>query len=365
VSFRKERAAVNQFYQELYVSVGITDVVLFGDRRSIHRPAIELARSQGIRVHVFEEGYFRPHWATLERDGVNAHSPLPRDPAWYLQAGQLLQQVEPAHPFSSQTRARATCVAGYYAACLLNPLLFSGYHSHIPIHPFAMAAGYLRRYAQMCRYEADSKATIAQLLASGSPFYLLPLQLNIDAQIRDHSDFEHMEEVMSYVVESFARHAPRDSRLVIKNHPLDMGLVPYRSILDRLERQFACSGRIEYLEDGDLNTLVTHARGTVTVNSTVGSVALKHHCPTIALNNPIYNLPGLTFQGELDQFWTAAEPPDPALFSSFEKVVIQTSQINGGFYCSDGSALAVENATKRLTSEQSPLQELASRVTNA
>ncbi|WP_458339329.1 capsular polysaccharide export protein, LipB/KpsS family, partial [Bordetella pertussis] len=35
---------------------------------------VALARASGVRVHVFEEGYFRPHWVTLERGGVNAHS---------------------------------------------------------------------------------------------------------------------------------------------------------------------------------------------------------------------------------------------------------------------------------------------------
>lgn len=362
LNFSKEFGVLEQFYGDLYASASITDIVLFGDRRPIHRPAIELARTQGIRVHVFEEGYFRPHWATLERDGVNAHSSLPRDPAWYLQAGQFLQQPNLAQPFSSQTNARATRVAAYYAANLLNPVIFPKYRTHVPIHPITMAFGYLRRYMQMQRYAVDSELVIAQLLASGSPFYLLPLQLNIDAQIRDHSDFEHMEDVMSYVIESFTRHAPRESRLVIKNHPLDMGLVPYRSLLGRLERQFDCVGRIHYLEEGNIVLLVQHARGTVTVNSTVGSVALKHNCPTIALNEPIYNLPGLTFQGKLDQFWTVAEPPDSELFRSFERVVIHTTQINGGFYCDDGITLAIENAVKRLASEQSPLEELAARV---
>jgi capsular polysaccharide export protein len=27
-------------------------------------------------VHVFEEGYLRPHWVTYERGGANGHSPL-------------------------------------------------------------------------------------------------------------------------------------------------------------------------------------------------------------------------------------------------------------------------------------------------
>ena len=57
---------------------GVSDVILFGDCRPYHRVAVDLARSRGIAVHVFEEGYFRPDWITLERDGTNGHSRLPR-----------------------------------------------------------------------------------------------------------------------------------------------------------------------------------------------------------------------------------------------------------------------------------------------
>ncbi|MEF8723684.1 MAG: hypothetical protein V5B30_14165 [Candidatus Accumulibacter delftensis] len=41
----------------------------------------------------------------------------------------------------------------------------------------------------------------------------------------------------------------------------------------------------------------------VTVNSTLGFLSLGMGCPTVTLSDPIYNLPGLTFQGPLDDFW--------------------------------------------------------------
>ena len=68
---------LESFYKRILHSLDITDLVLFGDCRPVHLPAIALARSAGIRVHVFEEGYFRPYWVTLERGGVNNHSQLP------------------------------------------------------------------------------------------------------------------------------------------------------------------------------------------------------------------------------------------------------------------------------------------------
>ncbi|MFT6785686.1 MAG: capsular polysaccharide export protein, partial [Dinoroseobacter sp.] len=54
----------------------ITDIVIYGDTRPVHARAIEIARAQGVMVHVFEEGYLRPHWVTYERGGSNGFSKL-------------------------------------------------------------------------------------------------------------------------------------------------------------------------------------------------------------------------------------------------------------------------------------------------
>src|SRR5262245_45984937 len=88
VPFRGRLDELPQFLNRVKGRHGITDQVLFGDCRPVHAPALDEKR--GIRTHVFEEGYFRPYWITLERDGVNAHSPLPRDPDWYRRVGSLL-----------------------------------------------------------------------------------------------------------------------------------------------------------------------------------------------------------------------------------------------------------------------------------
>jgi capsular polysaccharide export protein len=68
----------------------ITDLVLFGDCRVLHRIAIDIARERGIAIHVFEKGYERPGWIALERGGVNGYSPLLRDPKRLLAAANVL-----------------------------------------------------------------------------------------------------------------------------------------------------------------------------------------------------------------------------------------------------------------------------------
>ena len=55
-----------------------------------------------------------------------------------------------------------------------------------------------------------------------------------------------MNGVMEFVMESFAAHAADGARLVIKNHPLDAGLVNFRRVIAALEKRFALAGRIDY-----------------------------------------------------------------------------------------------------------------------
>ena len=361
-AFRGRLASLPDFLLEKIEQHGITDIVLFGDRRPIHLPAIALAKQHSIRAHVFEEGYFRPHWVTLERDGVNANSRLPRDPAWYREVGAALPDYGDGQAFAATFGSRARYDMIYHSFNFWNPLLFPRYRTHRPLISAIEYLGWGRRFSLLPLYESRDRRTIANLMggtgAFSKPFYLLPLQLDSDAQIRDHSPFNNMAEVIELVMNSFARYAARDARLVIKNHPLDTGFVNFRRLIDRLATQFDLPGRVDYLESGNLDILLSRARGLVTVNSTVGLSSLTFDCPTMTLSDPIYNLPGLTFAGHLDAFWQQGTPPDTALFRCFRNTVIHATQINGGFYSPAGIAMAVANSAAVLCGDRSPLESL-------
>lgn len=358
LNYRGRAEHLRDFLDAVYRRHGITDQVLFGDRRPVHRPAVAHGEACGVRTHVFEEGYFRPFWVTLEREGVNGHSLLPRDPDWFREVGKSLPEPREPVAFHSPFRVRAFHDVAYHLAGSLNPAFFPRYRTHAPVTAPAEYLGYLKRFSMLRLIRAREHGRVRALLESGRPYFVLPLQLNSDAQIRDHSRFEHMGEVIEYVLESFARHAPGEACMAIKNHPLDMGLMDYRRIVHHCERRLGLAGRTVYLEDGDLIALVRHARGVVTVNSTAGIVALEQGVATATLSDPIYNLPRLTFQGALDDFWRSPTPPDMALFGCFRRAVMQATQINGGFYCRTGMVLAAHNAGRVLTAQRSPLEAL-------
>lgn len=356
--FRAPLGELPDYIASLWQRYGITDQVLFGDRRPIHRPAVDNAPAAGLRTHVFEEGYFRPFWVTLEREGVNGHSLLPRDPDWFFETGRALPEQPPPVRFRSSFKVRAMHDVAYHLAGLANPIVAPRYRNHAPITAPIEYAGYIKRFIQLPRWKKRDAQRIRRLIESGKSYFMLPLQLNTDAQIRDHSPYAGMQEVIEDVMGSFAEHAPHDALLCIKNHPLDMGLVNYPAIIQRLENVYGLEGRTVYLESGDLNALIKHAAGTVTVNSTVGIVSLEQQCPTYALSDPVYNLKGLTCEGALGDFWHQPLPPNPELFGYFRNTVMHATQVNGGFYCQPGMDIAVNNAANILEACPSPLEQL-------
>ena len=325
-----------------------TDILMFGDCRYIHQCVNPAARDHGVRVHVFEEGYVRPHWVTLEQHGVNGRSLLPRDPAWYREQGRNIPAAPRGRPTGYNLRERALHDIWYRAANVLYQSRFPFYKSHRPRNGLIEYAGLANRALHSRRHRRHAEDSTGMLLAAGRQYYLFPLQLNSDSQIVEHSPFDGMVSAIDRVMRSFARHAPAQAWLVIKNHPLDTGLIDYRRHASRVAQELGMTGRFVFLDAGHLPTLLEHARGAVVVNSTVGLSALHHRRPLIALGTAIYDMDGLTWQGSLDDFWTQGSEPDTALYRRFLDYVVHTTQINGDFYTRTGMAMATEGAVRRL-----------------
>ncbi|WP_260986407.1 capsule biosynthesis protein [Bordetella genomosp. 13] len=346
------------FYEALFARKAATDLVVFGDQRPIHRCGVEIARRSGLRVHVFEEGYFRPYWLTLERGGVNANSQLPRDAGWYREVGKRLPRYGNGQAFTSSFLVRAWHDVVYNSHGLRNRWQYPGYQGHAPHSAWTEYAAYVRKALSSRSRARRDVLAVNTLIRQDRLFFLLPLQLNSDSQIRHHSLFGNMATLAERVMRSFAQSAPAHAVLVVKNHPLDPGIDRHEHDVRRLANQLGIQDRVVFLESGHLPTLLSHAAGVVTVNSTVGGSALVHARPTIALGKAIYDLPGLTFQGGLDAFWHDAEPPDMTLFQHFRNVVIHTTQVNGGFYTREGISMAVQRGVERMLAERSPLEML-------
>jgi len=325
-----------------------TDVIMFGDCREVHRHMHPIADVAGLRVHVFEEGYVRPHWVTLERHGVNGRSLLPRDPDWYRARRKETPASPPAAPTGYNLAERVYHDIVYRGANSLFAMRFPHYRSHRPRNGFVEYSGLAWRAMSQRKYECYAREITSELLQDPGGYYLFPLQLNSDAQIVVHSPFDGVCAAIRHVIGSFACHAPNQTLLAIKNHPLDTGLIDYRRYANRVALEFGVGHRIRFIDAGHLPTLLEYARGVVVVNSTVGLSALHHRRPLITLGDAIYDMPGLTWQSGIDAFWEANVQPDEQLYQSFLDYVVHHTQINGDFYTRSGIERAVAGAVRRL-----------------
>lgn len=321
-----------EFFREIVNQLDIDTIMLFGDCRIYHTKAYEVARQIGLEVGVFEEGYFRPDYITLEREGVNGYSPLPDKPIYYL--NNVPNRTVRTDPVGNTFWHAALWACLYYLAAQILRPFFPHYRHHRPLTIFETVY-WVRSSWRKVFYKVKQRGLQGKLVGPLSKkFFLVPLQVHNDAQIHVHSTFDSVADFLRHVVASFAQHAPSDTTLVIKHHPMDRGYSNYAHLLKRLGDEFGLYGRLIYIHDQHLPSLLQHARGVVVVNSTVGLSALYHKAPLKVCGNSIYNIKGMVYQGSLDSFWKDADKVkvDYVLFQRFRSYVIECTQLNGSFY---------------------------------
>ena len=326
----------------------ITDVVLFGDCRPMHMAAMAVCRELHIPVHVFEEGYIRPDWVTLELGGVNGHSTLPRDPDWYRTQAAALPPAPEHHPVPSSFRRRAVEGLLYNVADVLTRWYYPHWENHRPWHPLVEGMGWLRKLTRRKAMATRAHIVLTDLQTNPGPYMLFPLQLDSDAQIRLHSSFAGIADALRLVITSFAEHAPADLRLVIKEHPLDNGVRNWRLEAMDLAIQYGVADRILYLDSGDIVPVAERARGVVTINSTSGTLALALGVPVIVLGHAVYDIAGITDQGTLGDFWSDPQKPDAETFAAFRRVLIDRCLVAGGFFSDEALDKVTRGVVARL-----------------
>ena len=320
------------YLNDLLRRLNIDTVFLFGDCRPIHAAARDVIRLSGAKVGVFEEGYLRPDYITLERDGVNNNSWLPSDPEFYLR--QPKRKMPTAQSLGSTYGQGAKWGMLYFAAATFGRLFFRHYQHHRRLG-FADGPSWVVSFGRKHFYQRSEQNVLPALTGPQSgKFFLVSLQTKGDAQMSVHSRFKSVDAFIMYVMQSFAEHAPRDCQLVIKHHPLDRGYSDYTQLIGKLTQQHKLQGRCHYIHDQHLPTLLAHARGVVVVNSTVGLSAVGEGVPVKVCGKSIYDIKGLTFQGSLNAFWGQARHavPNAALYKAFRTYLIAHTQHQGSFY---------------------------------
>lgn len=312
----------------------IDAIVLYGDCRFYHRVAADVAAQSGIQVFVFEEGYIRPNFITLEENGVNAHSALPRDSKFYsgLKPKPAASTNSPPPKYSYYRWVWFTIA--YYLCMQLWRQRYP-HNKHHRNTNIGLEIGYGIRNGLRKIWFALREKPFLNAITNGlsKNYYFVPLQVQYDFQISRHSPFRNMEEFIDSVLASFTEHAPSDIYLIFKHHPMDRGRPLFYRYIRKRAKRMGVSNRVIVIHDVHLPTCLKNAIGTITINSTVGIQSLFHGTPTIVLGEALYDIEGLTCKGlPLDHFWSKHKAPNRRLFQKFRSYLIQETQLYGSFY---------------------------------
>lgn len=319
---------VRNFLQERKID----KIFLFGDCRFYQSVLVKVAVELKIEIFVFEEGYIRPHYITLERFGVNGYSHISRNPNFY-DALNLKNLSNPRDTKSHPLYMWISVIVYYFTARLFY-LRYRHYKHHRSFSAIQELFFGTRSLIRKLIYTQYDKKYLKQIQGElDNKYFFVPLQTHNDFQILQHSNYGSIEKFIIEVLESFSQEADTNLKLMFKHHPIDRGRKNYKNFICEQSRILGISARVLVVHEVHLPTCLQHALGTVTINSTVGLSSLYHETATITLGNAIYDIEGLTNKNKkLKDFWKNPEKPDMKLLAKFRQHLISTTQLNGSFY---------------------------------
>ncbi|MCG6885548.1 MAG: capsule biosynthesis protein CapA [Silicimonas sp.] len=341
----------------------ITDVVLYGSSRPVHRAALSVVDSAKLTPHVFEEGYLRPYWVTYERGGANADSAITR-----FSLEEMANALERGAPALHEApdrwgdmRAHMFWGAAYHARLLVGNNGYPGFRPHrTPDYRAEFRLHLNKLITAPGRTVARSTSTL-RVRHGGFPYHLVLLQLAHDANFLEHGPFPNQATFLETVFNGFATGAPRHHHLVLKAHPLEDGREPLRPLIRRLTRTHGLSGRVHFLTGGKLARLLDTARSALTVNSTSAEQALWRALPLKAFGDAVYNRPEFVSSQPMTEFFSAPTPPDLAAYLVYRSFLLATSQVPGGFYGYLSRRKLLRQLPDLMLSDRDPYQCLLDR----
>ncbi len=329
----------------------VTDLHVFGDWRPLHREAVLLANLRGIRVWAYEEGYLRPDYITLEEGGVNGLSSLPNTREGMAELAARCPDTPVPHKVGNPQTTKTWRAIGHYAGTIFLWPLFRHFRTHRPQSASREVWGwFLRVLSRPGRLKRSAKA-LREAYRAHAPYFFFPLQFDADSQVRRYSPYSGMKEAIACVLTSFAQRAPAKTHLIIRNHPLDNGLIHYADFIASFAAACGISDRVHFVEGGKGRQMLEKSAGVVVLNSTMGISALSQGKPVYCVGTSIYAMPGLAVcktEMPLGDFWNAPRGPEDAALADFQRVLKARALVNGNFYTAEGIRTAVDGVLTRL-----------------
>ena len=334
IHFNHDMKYFKDFLLKVIEERKIRHIFMYGDILIPHKIAIETCnalRNRGIDIttDIFELGYLRPNYVTLESNNVNFKSNLPKDRIYYEKLASINKL--PKATYKVGIRYRKIWKGITFVMHAFTKYKIIDYNHKLqpkPIYLYYQVLGLIRKY-----YYAIKEINIKREIFNGLPFYLVVLQVSTDSQLTEGSEFNSVEDFIDYVIQEFKKSKISKHRLIFKHHPRDRGYNNYKDAIRKSVNKHNLEEKVIYLHDTKIATLLRQksCKGSVMINSSVGIQSLFHNIPVKALSNAIYNFDGLTDQSKLVNFFKKPLGPDQELFKKFFVYIHQETQINGNF----------------------------------
>jgi capsular polysaccharide export protein len=302
---------------------------LYNHHRPYNEIAWNLANEWDLECFVFELGLIRPNCVTVFSRKSPPLQTLSKTWKKLLRGGP-----RPEHVTTPPELCRVSTPAKLISFCanfLFSRITSPWFPNFVDQREMKLWGHFKHGVIHLWRFIERSRDSEFDALFSGKlsgRYYAVPLQVHSDTQITKCSEYSTIEQFIKQVVRSFEQHAPADTKLVFKVHPMDRGYKDYTDLIAGLDHRLG-GGRILYVDRVHLPTLLSNSRGVVNINSSVGISGLIHQVPVITLGTAVYNLPKLTYQGDLHSFWTRARKPRQQRVKAFIDLLLSTSQGRG------------------------------------
>ncbi len=352
VNFRKKIEDWPEFLRKFIKDNHVTTILYYADCFPYHRIAREVADDLGIDAIAYENGYLRPNWLTIEKGGMSQFSHFPVNPDEIIQKGSGIPDQENMILPSAKFWVEAVGEVLFHTCNYLYHWTFHNYQADRYYNPFIEYFSQIPRLLKAKKLDAEANQFINTLLNTKADFWLFPLQMQNDYQLRVNSNFKHQSEAIELVIKSFSKFSAVHEKLVIKIHPMDNGIEPWNKIITDLKDKYAVSKRVFFVDGGNLQNFIVNSRGVITINSTVGLHSLQALKPVYVLGCAIYDIKGLASDQSLGEFFQNPVSPDKKLLDAFIKLIAASIQVKGHFFTRKGSDIAIRTMSEKLLMEQ-------------
>ena len=332
INFDKDIKYFPEFLEKLVIEKNIKHIFMYGNVLIPHCDALDLViklnkNGNNIQSHIFELGYIRPNFVTLEQNGVNYNSSFILNKEFYSK--------QESYKYFPEAIKQGLRIRKLWKAITFFKHSFTNYKivdfehklQPKPSYLWFQVKGFLLKYYYFFK---EYKCKIDFLKNN---YFIVILQVATDSQLLKGSIIKDNHKFINLVIKNFSEADIRNIKLVFKHHPRDRGYNNYSNYIKKISRNYKIDSQVKYIHDYPLSKIFTNSNclGTVLINSTVGYQALFHRIPLKSLGITPYNIEGLADQKELKLFFKNPSKVDYDLFNKFYKYILENSQINGNF----------------------------------